>query len=641
MASRWWNQFNQPSEMGIYNRIDDADVDVWLPDGTRILANPDAQFNPARAVLPGGFEVRDAPNTWHLMTLNPDGTQFHRFAWTPCCFWSLTNDSGHGDTYAAIQPAVVINNQQLYVAYTMQPDQTMVHSTLKSGIRVAHPGVEMLYANARDSLAGLTYERAYSGDDSGPYALHPWGLPDGRILYAQSEADNSLPTSGQYNGFNLQGSNLRYRLWTMNLDGSGQTAVAIDLGPLGLATADMMDAKPIIPRVGWLSLPDTYTDVASDDPVNGNIPNTMAEYWFSQNGPNDIQTATLHNPNIYANASLQNPYVNNSPPPSSVATAQLWLDANQFTGAYCYNDWPQPCDDFRQDVQVRAVLWDEVEVTQAGAFSMTAPADVMGFIVLRDSQGRIVRQWDRGYTTIAQGSAWARPDETVTCVGCHMGHVSGSLDDVMADAETGWQNVAPYAIASASSHKPGDQYSSFGPEKIKDRRGWVPLPAGGPQAPFFDNLYQLGYQDDELGWMTEEVNPVGQWVELNWPLTMRVKQIRLVGAPPTGGDWGGFGDPAQFGPYYVDAATLSLYNGGSPVNSLATGRIEPLENGGTLFSFDPPVEIDRLRLTVDAVSGRWYWSEVAALNEIEVIGQATGSWPELEISYTLLPFIQR
>jgi hypothetical protein len=32
---------------------------------------------------------------------------------------------------------------------------------------------------------------------------------------------------------------------------------------------------------------------------------------------------------------------------------------------------------------------------------------------------------------------------------------------------------------------------------------------------------------------------------------------------------------------------------------------------------------------------------VAALNEIEVIGQTTGSWPELEISYTLLPFIQR
>ena len=176
LASRWWNQFNQPSELGIYNRIDDADVDVLLPDGTRILANPDAQFNPARAILPGGFEVRDAPNTWHLMTLNPDGSEFQRFAWTPCCFWSLIDDSGHGDTYAAAQPAVVINNQQLYVAYTMQPDQTMVHSTLKSGVRVALPGVEMLYANAVDALAGLGYEKAYSGDDSGPYALHPWGV---------------------------------------------------------------------------------------------------------------------------------------------------------------------------------------------------------------------------------------------------------------------------------------------------------------------------------------------------------------------------------------------------------------------------------------------------------------------------------
>ena len=272
---------------------------------------------------------------------------------------------------------------------------------------------------------------------------------------------------------------------------------------------------------------------------------------------------------------------------------------------------------------------------------MTVPADVMGFIVLRDSQGRIVRQWKRGYTTIAQGNAWARPGETVTCVGCHMGHVSGSLADVMADAETGWQNVSPYAHASASSHRPGDQYSSFGPEKIQDRRGWVPIPAGGPPAPFFANNYQLDYQDDELGWMTIDVDPVGQWVELNWPVTMRVKQIRLVGPPSVGGDWGGFGAPEQFGPYYVDAATLSLYNNGSQVNSLPTGRIEPLDNNGTLLTFDPPVAIDRLRLTVDAVSGRWYWSEVAALNEIEVIGQATEPWPELAMSQTLLPLVQR
>jgi hypothetical protein len=391
LVSRWWNQFNQPSELGIYNRIDDADVDIMLPDGTRILANPDAQFNPATAILPGGFEIRNAPNTWHLMTLNPDGTDFKRFAWTPCCSWSLTRDAGSGDTYAAIQPAVVINNSELFVAYTMQPDQSMVHSTFKSGVRVARPGAEMLYANAVDALAGLSYDKAYGGDDSGPYALHPWGLSDGRILYSQSQVDNSLPSSGQYNGFDLQGSNLRYRLWAMNVDGTGQTAVIVELASIGLSTADIMDAKSIEPRIGWTALTDAFTDIPSDDPVNGNVPNTMAAYWFSQNGPNDIQTATVHNPNVYANASLYYPYINNSPPPGSVSKAQLWVDANQFTGAYCYNGGSQPCDDFRQDVQVRAILWDEVEVTPAGAFTLTAPADVMGFIILRDAQGRAAK----------------------------------------------------------------------------------------------------------------------------------------------------------------------------------------------------------------------------------------------------------
>jgi hypothetical protein len=140
--------------------------------------------------------------------------------------------------------------------------------------------------------------------------------------------DNSLPSSGQYNGFDLQGSNLRYRLWAMNVDGTGQTAVIVDLASIGLSTADIMDAKSIEPRIGWTALTDAFTDIPSDDPVNGNVPNTMAAYWFSQNGPNDIQTATVHNPNVYANASLYYPYINNSPPPGSVSKAQLWVDAN-------------------------------------------------------------------------------------------------------------------------------------------------------------------------------------------------------------------------------------------------------------------------------------------------------------------------
>jgi len=663
MLARWWNQFNQPANTGIYNRIDNSDTGTWLEDGTYILPNPDAQFNPARAILPGGFQVRDAPNTWHLMTVNPDGTDFQRLAWTPRYIWSITNDSGFFDTFHAAQPAVIVGNGQLddyLVAYTSQQDSTMVHTTLETGIRIAYPGLDLMYANATDAIAGLTYDKAWGqGDRSGPYALHPWGLPDGRILYSQSSEDNSLPTSGSYEDYGqtfvLQGSNLRYRLHVMETDGSQQMLIPINLDSLGLGTADIMDAKPIVARTGWTALPDSFTMTAADDPALWNVPHTLPQYGFSSLGPDEIETSVIHNPNVYANPSLYSPFANNSPPPGSVAWAELWLDANQFTGAFCYPPaYPQPCDDFQQDTQVRAVLWDTVPVSLAGAFTMTVPADVMGFIVLRDENGRLVRDWNRGYASIAQGSSWSRPGEVVTCTGCHLGHVSGTLDDVLDLAETGWQNVAPYATAGASSYHPSD-YDFFVPGRINDRRGWVPAPANGPQmAPFYSHLYYTGYRDGTTGWLSALGQVVGEWVELTWPAAQRVSQIRLVG-PPThsshcdegsycgGGDWAGFGSPEQYGPYRVEAATLYLYRQGSLVATMAVGPILPLSDGGTLLELATPLEIDRLRLTIDQVNGRWHWSEVAALNEIEVIGQAAEPWPlfEPQQHWTFLPLLQR
>ncbi|GAB4581469.1 MAG: hypothetical protein Fur0022_42160 [Anaerolineales bacterium] len=640
LVTRWWNQFNQPSNQGIFNRIDNRDYDQLLPDGTLILANPDATFNPPNGILPGGYEIRDAPNTWHLMTLNPDGTDFKRYAWTPAFTWAMTYDNGH-DTYQATQPAVILNGDDIFIAFTSQADGSMVHSTQKTGIRVARPGLEMLYANTFDVIAGLGIEQTWNGEDNGIYALHPWGMPDGTILYSQSSQDNSLPTSGQYTEgayvFDLQGSNLRYQLYTMNLDGSNKTLIPINLNSIGLGTADVMDAKPIVARVGWTALPDQYTSIPEDNPLEWNVPNTLSEYWFSNKGPGEIETATIHNPNVYANASLYAPFVNNSPPPGSAAFAELWIDANQFTGAYCYDDWPDPCDDFKWDTQVRAVLWDKVPVTLQGAFTMTVPADVMGFFILRDAAQNVIRGWNRGYISIAQGSAWARPGETVTCVGCHMGHVSGSLDDVMDEAEQGWTNVAPYAVVSASSvNEEDNEYQPFIPAHIIDRRGWVPIPIGGPVI-----SPTLGYADNENGWMSVEDQAVGEWVELSWPTDLLVKSIRLVGPPPNGGDWNGFGSPAQYGDYYVEGGTLKLYRDGIEVDSLSIGRVEPLENGGTLLVLDTPLVIDHLRFTIEGISGRWHWQEVAALNEIEVIGKVFEAWPVFEVVKVFLPLIER
>jgi hypothetical protein len=639
LLTRWWNQFNQPSDQAIYNRIDNADSDQIMPDGTIILANPDETFNPALAVLPGGYAVRQAPNTWHLMVVNPDGTEFKRYAWTPRYEWAITDDSGHYDTYAATQPAVVQANNQLYVAYTMQTDSSMVHSTLKTGIRVARPGIAYMYTNTTDAIAGLSYDQAWGqGNEDGPYALHPWGMPDGRILYSQSSEDNTLPTAGIYeeNGqtYDLQGSHWRYQLYTMNLDGTNKTIIPINLGAIGLPTADIMDAKPIVARPGWTVLPDTYTNLANDDPRLGNVPNILAEYWFSLNGPDDIQTATVHNPNIYGNPSLYTPFANNAPPPGSVATAQIWIDANQFTGAYCYNGWPQPCANFRQDNTLHAVLWTEVPVTLQGAFTATVPADTMGFVVLRDTNGSVVRGWNRGYISIAQGSAWARPGETVRCTGCHLGHVSGSLADVIDEVEAGWTNVAPYAVATASSYyEENNEYQPFNPNHANDRRGWIPVPAGGPNGP---------YQDEELGWISTLGSAEGQWLQLSWPANVTVTSLRLVGPPPQGGDWGGFGEPAQYGDYYVEDATIQFTQGGSPVvPPLHTGRILPLTDGGILITLDTPLTIDQLRLTVNSTSGRWYWDNVAALNEIEVIGMAAEPYPLLELYELFLPMLER
>jgi hypothetical protein len=461
----------------------------------------------------------------------------------------------------------------------------MVHSTLKTGIRVARPGVQWLAANTGDALAGLTFDKAWGhNDDSGPYALHPWGLPDRRLLYAQSREDATLPTTDQVTEsdkvFALQGSNLRYELYTMALNGDNKTLVPVDLGSINLVNADVMDAKPVVARTNWQTLSDTFTAAPNDDPRLGNVPNTLAAYPFSLRSRNEIQTATVHNPNVYANPSLLTPFANNSPPPGSVAFAQIWIDANQFTGAHCYDGYPQPCATFRADDQVHAVLWTEVPVTLRGEFTATIPADTPGFVVLRDANHHIVRGWNRGYISIAQGNAWARPGETVTCVGCHMGHVSGSLADVLEQAKQGWTNVAPYASATASSYydyiDPGSpDYQPFRPHYINDRRGWVPLPTGGSPVPatFSAKLNVLasqrsfransetnsaastvavGYQDDESSWVSAKGKSSGEWVELTWPAAVTVQSIRLVGPPPTGGDWSGFGQPEQEGPYYID-----------------------------------------------------------------------------------------
>ncbi len=639
LFARWWNNFNQPSSKGIYNRIDNRDTDHTLNDGTLIYANPDEDFNSARGKLPDNFEIRRAPNAWHLHVVNPDGSDFQRYAFTPYAYWAREDDTG-GDTYTAAQPALVFNNGAMFIAFTSQQDGTMVHSTHKSGIRVARPGVEMLYANIGDAIAGLSYDKAWNqGNDSAPYAIHPAGMPDGKILFSYAAAiNNSLPTSGQYTDpitgeqFDTQGSNLQYKLNTMNLDGSAITELAASIG-----NADAMDAKAIVARAGWSAKADQFTTNSSDDPRQWNVPSDLFpnQYGWSQKTSANIQTATIHNPNIYANAPLSLPFINNSPAPGTITTAEVWMDANQFTGAYCYDypGKPDPCTNFKEDVRNRAVKYTSVPVSPRGEFTAQVPADVPAFIVMRGADGRVVDGWNRGYISIAQGNAYARPGQTVTCIGCHFGHVSGSITNE-AEATAGWTNVAPYAKTTASSEKnPDDQYQPFDPSRVNDRRGFIAIPAGGPINPAENEAAYQNFQDTETGWMSvaqTDDNANGEWVQLKWDDPVKVKVIRLIGPPPTKGDWGGFGQGPTTIPYHITAGTLELTLNGAPVGGspLNVGQVEALADGGTQITLNQPTVLDKVRFTINSTTGYWYWETVAALNEIEVIGMDGDASPD-------------
>jgi hypothetical protein len=252
-------------------------------------------------------------------------------------------------------------------------------------------------------------------------------------------------------------------------------------------------------------------------------------------------------------------------------------------------------------------------VSKKGEFTAQIPADTPAFVVLRDSEGGIVAGWNRGYVSIAQGNAWAHPGQTVTCVGCHFGHVSGSLQGVMKERKAGWTNVAPYAKVTVSSFNDTGNANdpAYVPERINDRRGWVPAPAGAPTG---------GFQDQTTGWMSARNKSAGEWVQLQWNRSMLVSKVHLVGPEPVGGDRGGFGNGG--GPYHITSGTLRLYSGTTLLAAIGVGQVEPLSNGGTWVTLQNATAIDRMTFTIDSTTGVWYYTPVAALSEIEVTGMS-------------------
>ena len=686
LFSRWWINFNQPSETGIYSRIDNgrgSDIardqqgqpilvrrsvtvqetitplqptsgpaprpTIWptarpaeqrltprptatatpqplqptpqtrtrtetvaqpitgfrLADGTFIYSNTEASFRPARGRLIDGTLIRDAPNSWHLMAITTDGADLQRFAWTPRYATYLMNDSGN-DTYNAVQPALVPDGSHWLVAYTTQRDGSMAHTTRGTGIRVARPGIAAMTENTVESIAGHRWDA--SGALSGPYALAPAGLPDGRIIFSHTVADRRVASQGSYRFYQagrwftlgLQAGDQRYELRTIRPDGSDMQPVTIsDFG----GVYDSVEAVAVVLRLvgdgaGMWQLPaERFDEHAIDDPVRANVPRGLLDtdgrpvYAWSTRRINEVQLVTLHNPNVYANPPLELPYINNSPALGSVAFADIYIDANQFSGASYRAERP--------DDQVRAVKWITVPVDAQGAFTASAPADTPVFIVLRDQHGRIVRGGNRTSLSIAQGNSPGRPGQVMQCVGCHMGHVSGSLSSQPL-AALGWTNIAPAAQVATGSMQGGVFAATATTDRLNDRRGYVPAPGGG-------------FQDRTAPWIGTQSE--GQAIELRWPQPVALLEIRLAGVEA---------GHAGFSSDYTIAGEWRLYLGGAEVTAARRSIADtlPLSRGGTTIAYDTPVAADRALFVVQAVSGsRNGRAAPAALSEIEVIGQ--------------------
>ncbi len=652
--SRWWINFNQPSETGIYNRADNAPGFVAardeqgqtitqprrvipatptplrtttpaprttatpaptpapqiirvpvtgyrLPDGTLVYSNTNRTFAPARGRLADGTPIREAPNTWHLMTVNADGTAISRYAWTPRYNEYLTDDSGH-DTYNAAQPALIFAGAETLVAYTTQRDGTMAHTTLYTGIRVARPGIDQIAANTTESIAGYRWDNPRVIDP--PFALHPAGMPDGRILFSQTSSGQVTPGRGSYRykigektgTLALQSGSLRYQLWMIRPDGSQAAPLELNAD---LGDTDAMDAKPVVARpIGqapgqWRPPVDQRFGPISDDPRRSNVPwglltgDGRRAYPWSTRKINEVALTVLHNSNVYANPPLSMPYINNSPPLGSVAFADIYIDASQFGDGQ-----KDP-----SDASARAVKWLTVPVDERGSFTASAPADTPVFIILRGKDGRVVRGGNRSMIAIAQGNAPGRAGQRVTCIGCHMGHASGSVESNPPTLQ-GWTNIAPSASASATS-----EVRQGAAARLNSRRGFIPA------------ADQSAYQDRSPPWIAAGQQGAGEATTLDWPMPVAILDIRLVGAEP---------GQSGFSNDYRVSGELSFYLNGAEIAGTrqAVSSVAPAGQNGTLISLERPIAADQMVFTITDVSGQRYGGPApAALAQIEVTGQ--------------------
>ncbi len=524
--ARWWRNYRLPT--------DNLDTVPHNDNGVQGYARQlglSNQFDQAPHPRNGQFDA----NMWTPASINPDGTGLAAFS----LFFRGNENMNHyyGGAFAP--------DGTLYGNYF--PMENMTEASGFGGIRRVNRGaVRYDHIIGNTKRYGTTQITPTSfGVETSPsgYAADPAVMRDGTLLIALAVNNHSTLT-GEDVGQD-------YGLYNINPNNPSTPVLVYDL----VGTAELQ-AQVLAPR----TVPPIITDTVHNTPSL--LPPTAL-------GPYDTDGRfSFHALNVYANGPVDMDIVS-APAVGSAASIKFFIDHQRGSfGSFPSRDWP--------------ILLEELPVNPNGSVrSDRAPANVQLFEQLRSSDGTVpptMRGINLDGGAHVAGMNYGRPGAVARCVGCHAGH---TLIPVPAnDADALWSNLAPGAVATASS-----QLNSFtSPQYAVDRR----------------------VQKATVNWSTAQGTLNNQWIKLAFPADVIVRTVRLYGA----------------GTCSIPNTTVHLFSDQAGLQQVGQNTSGPLAAVGTDVAFG---DIKGRVVTIDLGSPGASCSNQSSLSVAEVEVIASGA----------------
>jgi len=445
-------------------------------------------------------------------------------------------------------------NGVLYSAWF--PDVSLSHASGFGGIRRIERGA----AGWSEVIGASSRDPMHpyapdSGIPWGRYACDPEVLPDGRLLISWA------PNVHQ-----------DYGLYAVNPDGSGFQLVhdAVGTSELRARVLAPRGLEAIPKRDFFLLTPTDPGPPLLPPPEGAPVPHEQGQLFYSFN--------------VYANAPVDVD-ISSAPPVGSASTIRFYLDHQRTSpGTFPALDWPIYIFDKPVERDGAIIITPDIPGALPIFEQLRGPAP--GFIVPHTGGARPdgFAHGGLSFAPIGSGSL---------CVGCHAGH---SMIPVAADPEDAmWSNLAPGATVTVSSSGGSDPANAW--------RGLV------------DRRVMRGPMADT--WRSAAGQAGGQWVELRFPIPVKVRTVRLWGPRASSGLAGPGDEQCNV---VVHAATVTLLRIGQPFSVAERSIRQGVSPQGTSVSFSD-ITADIVRVQLDQVSGTIGGTAAAALGEIEVVSR--------------------